>query len=164
MFSFFNLRFLVEFLYNKYITRLTLRLGGQTTRVLDKGLIELVGPYGLEKGLLNLSKNLSSLDTGVVTSYALYILIGLISYMLIPYISMKDTSITLLIVYTLYITNMHISASSFSPYEPQNPQHTLLKSELSVVSCGYYLINAVYSLDSESSFTLNTPYVIETLN
>ena len=87
IFSFFNQRFLIELFYNKYITGLVLKLGGQTTKVLDKGSVELLGPYGLEKGLVNLSRNISSLDTGVITTYALYILIGLIFYILIPYLS-----------------------------------------------------------------------------
>lgn len=101
IFSFFNQRFLIELFYNKYITRFILKLGGQTTKVLDKGSIELLGPYGLEKGLLNLSKSLSNLDTGVITSYALYILIGLILYILIPYISLKDISLLLCIIFGL---------------------------------------------------------------
>lgn len=86
IFSFFNQRFLIEFFYNKYITGIFFKLGGQTTRVLDKGSVELVGPFGLEKVLVSLSRNISSLDTGVITSYALYILIGLISYTLMPYV------------------------------------------------------------------------------
>jgi NADH-ubiquinone oxidoreductase chain 5 len=52
IFSFFNQRFFIEFIYNKYITGLILKLGGQTTKVLDKGSVELLGPFGLEKGLL----------------------------------------------------------------------------------------------------------------
>src|SRR6187551_2068522 len=76
VFSFFNQRFLIEFFYNKYVTNVTLKLGGHTTKILDKGSIELLGPYGLEKGLTTLSRNLSSLDTGIVTTYALYILLG----------------------------------------------------------------------------------------
>ncbi|RKF55572.1 NADH-ubiquinone oxidoreductase chain 5 [Golovinomyces cichoracearum] len=68
VFGFFNQRFLVELFYNRYITDLVLKLGGQTTKVLDKGSIELIGPYGLEKGLVSLSKNISKLDTGVITS------------------------------------------------------------------------------------------------
>ena len=99
IFSFFNQRFLIELFYNKYLTRYILKLGGQTTKVLDKGSVELLGPYGLEKGLLKLSKSLSSLDTGVITSYALYILMGLISYILIPYISLKDISILLCLLF-----------------------------------------------------------------
>nr|YP_009251080.1 NADH dehydrogenase subunit 5 [Lecanora strobilina]AMZ84234.1 NADH dehydrogenase subunit 5 [Lecanora strobilina] len=101
IFSFFNQRFLVELLYNKYISRLVFKLGEQTTRVLDKGSIELLGPYGMEKKLLELSNSLSKLDTGVTTSYALYILIGLISYMLIPYISYTDVSLLFFAIFAL---------------------------------------------------------------
>jgi NADH-ubiquinone oxidoreductase chain 5 len=85
IFSFFNQRFLIELFYNKYISGIILKLGGQTTKVMDKGSIELFGPYGLEKRLTNLSKSIGSLSTGVVTSYALYILIGLIFYISILY-------------------------------------------------------------------------------
>nr|AVD96795.1 NADH dehydrogenase subunit 5 [Ophiostoma novo-ulmi subsp. novo-ulmi] len=89
IFGFFNQRFLVEFFYNKYITNAVLNLGGQSVKVLDKGAIELLGPWGLEKSLVNSSKNLNKLSSGVVTNYALYILIGFISYLffitLLPY-------------------------------------------------------------------------------
>ena len=85
LFGFFNQRFLVEMFYNKYITNLVLNLGGQTTKVLDKGSIELLGPFGLELGLVKLSKAISSLSTGVVTSYALYILIGIIGYLSVAF-------------------------------------------------------------------------------
>jgi NADH-ubiquinone oxidoreductase chain 5 len=98
IFGFFNQRFLIELFYNKYITGFILELGGQTTKVLDKGSVELLGPYGLEKGLITLSRNIASLDTGVITSYALYILIGLIFYITIPYLSLIDNSLLLLIL------------------------------------------------------------------
>jgi NADH-ubiquinone oxidoreductase chain 5 len=103
-FGFFNQRFLIELFYNKYITGLVLKLGGQTTKVLDKGSVELVGPYGLEKGLVALSRSIASLDTGVITTYALYILIGLIFYILIPYLSLIDNSLFLLIILGLFTT------------------------------------------------------------
>jgi len=104
IFSFFNQRFLIELFYNRYITELVLKLGGQTTKVLDKGSVELLGPYGLEKGLVNLSKNISSLDTGVITSYALYILVGLIFYILTPYLSISDNNLFILIIFGLLTT------------------------------------------------------------
>src|SRR3954454_19699859 len=56
IFSFLNQRFLVELFYNKYISSIILKLGGQTTKVMDKGSVELIGPYGLEKRLTNISK------------------------------------------------------------------------------------------------------------
>ncbi len=101
IFSFFNQRFLIEMFYNKYITDFVLKLGGQTTKVLDKGSIELIGPYGLEKGLIDLSKSISKLDTGVITSYALYILVGLTSYMVLPHIYAIDNSLLIIMVVAL---------------------------------------------------------------
>ena len=89
IFSFFNQRFLIELFYNRYISGIIFKLGGQTTKVMDKGAVELFGPYGLEKRLTNLSNSLESLSTGVVTSYALYILIGLIFYISILYYSIN---------------------------------------------------------------------------
>ena len=103
IFGFFNQRFLIELFYNRYITGLVLKLGGQTSKVLDKGSVELLGPYGLEKGLLILSRSIASLDTGVITSYALYILIGMIFYILIPYLYLADNSLIILILLSLLV-------------------------------------------------------------
>jgi NADH-ubiquinone oxidoreductase chain 5 len=106
IFGFFNQRFLIELFYNKYITGVVLKLGGQTTKVLDKGSVELLGPYGLEKSLVSLSKSIASLDTGAITRYALYIMIGLIFYILIPYINILNSSFLLLIlIYTFCLLN-----------------------------------------------------------
>jgi NADH-ubiquinone oxidoreductase chain 5 len=83
LFGFFNQRFLIEFFYNNYITSFILKFGGQTTKILDKGCIELFGPFGLEKVLLKLSKDINELNTSNVMNYALYLLIGLILYLFI---------------------------------------------------------------------------------
>ena len=101
IFSFLNKRFYIELFYNKYITGLIFKLGEQTTKVLDKGSVELLGPYGLQKGLVDFSKNIASLDTGIVTFYALYILIGLISYLFILYIYPDNNSLLFLILFAL---------------------------------------------------------------
>ena len=80
IFSFFNQRFYIELIYNRYINNTILDLGGQTTKIMDKYLIEYVGPIGLKKIIIDLGSNINSLNNGIVTNYALYILIGLISY------------------------------------------------------------------------------------
>ena len=98
IFGFFNQRFLIELFYNEYITNFILKLGGQTTKTIDKGSIELIGPYGLEIGLLSLSKSISKLDTYVITTYALYILMGFLLYLLIPFL--QDNSLIVLIIYS----------------------------------------------------------------
>ena len=101
IFSFFNQRFLIEMFYNKYITDLVLKLGGQTTKVIDKGSVELLGPFGLELVLVRLSKSIASLDTGVITSYALYILVGLIFYILTPYLYISDNNLFIIVIVAL---------------------------------------------------------------
>ena len=83
---------------DRYITDLILKLGGQTTKVLDKGSVELIGPFGLEKGLVSLSRNIASLDTGIITSYALYILVGLIFYILTPYLYISDNNLFIIVI------------------------------------------------------------------
>jgi NADH-ubiquinone oxidoreductase chain 5 len=92
IFGFFNQRFLIEMFYNIYITKLILNLGGQTTRVLDRGSIEYLGPHGFNVALIKLSKNLASLSKGVVTSYALYILMGIILYLLVIFYLIQSNS------------------------------------------------------------------------
>ena len=101
IYSFFNQRFLVELYYNRYVTDYVLKLGGQTTKIIDKGSIELIGPYGLEKGLINLSRNISSLDTGVITSYALYILVGFTFYILTFYLLLIDNNLLVILLFAL---------------------------------------------------------------
>ncbi len=113
VFKFFNQRFFIELLYNKYITSLVLKLGGQTTKVLDKGAVELIGPYGLEKSLIVLSLNIANLDKGIITTYALYILIGFIFYLLIPYFYLKDASILILILLSFSFFSNKVNYKKF---------------------------------------------------
>jgi NADH-ubiquinone oxidoreductase chain 5 len=101
IFGFFNQRVLMEMFYNNYITGIILKLGGQTTKIIDKGSVELLGPYGLEKSLVNLSNNINSLSTGIVTSYALYILAGLIFYILLLYFNLFNSSLLIIILFGL---------------------------------------------------------------
>lgn len=102
IFSFFNQRFLIELFYNKFVTNIILKLGGHTTKVIDKGSIELLGPYGLEKGLLKLSNNIAKLSTGVIPTYALFMLVGLVSYLLFN-VYMDDPNIILILFTCLFI-------------------------------------------------------------
>jgi NADH-ubiquinone oxidoreductase chain 5 len=104
LFGFFNQRLFVEMLYNKYITNLILKLGGQTTKVLDKGSVELIGPYGLEKVLISLNNRLNKLSTGVITTYALYILIGFIIFTILPYIVSYNDNLLIMIVLATFLS------------------------------------------------------------
>ena len=101
IFGFLNQRFSVEYIYNKFITKKVLDFGKQTTSILDIGSVELIGPKGLERMLIHSSKSIVSLSTGVVTNYALYILIGFGLYTLI------------LVVQALNINNILYSMNGF---------------------------------------------------
>ena len=133
IFSLFNQRFLIELFYNKYIISLILDLGGQTTKIIDKGSIELLGPYGLEKGLINLSNSIANLSTGNITTYALYILVGFILYILTPYLYLIDNSLLLLIFLGLFYVKREFYFSrldknnSFIIYNMQNNILDILK-------------------------------------
>jgi NADH-ubiquinone oxidoreductase chain 5 len=111
IFSFFNQRFFIELIYNTYIVEFIFKLGGQTTKIIDKGSVELLGPYGLEKGLVNLSNNINKLSTSVITTYALYILISLIFYISLFYFSYNDNNLLILVIFTLFVLlndNKHV--------------------------------------------------------
>jgi NADH-ubiquinone oxidoreductase chain 5 len=98
IFGFFNQRFFIEMFYNRYVTNLILNLGGISTKIIDKGSVEMVGPYGLEKGLVTLSSRINNLSTGLVTTYALYVLIALIFFILLPHVVTFDYSLVILIL------------------------------------------------------------------
>jgi len=83
IYSFINLRFYVELIYNKFITELVLKSGGQIVKIIDKGLVESIGPYGLEKLFIRLSNIIILLHSAVITTYALYALLGLMLYVLL---------------------------------------------------------------------------------
>jgi NADH-ubiquinone oxidoreductase chain 5 len=118
IFGFFNQRFLIEFFYNNYIVNVALNLGGKTTRILDKGTVEWVGPYGIWAILNKISKTISLVSRGVVTDYALYILISLcivLSLSTFVSLSFDCLNITLLILCVILITT-----NSESNYNKEN--------------------------------------------
>ena len=119
IFGFFNQRFIVELFYNKYVSGMILKLGGQTTRDMDKGIIEKVGPNGLQKTFTQISQRINSLSSGVVSVYALYILIGLLSFISILYLTYsKDNYIELVIILYSLLALMLITSFSILEHFP----------------------------------------------
>jgi NADH-ubiquinone oxidoreductase chain 5 len=117
IFGYFNQRFLIEFFYNKYITNLILKLGEQSTKILDKGSIELIGPFGAEKGLVKLSKSIEKVTEATnITKYALFIVIGLVFFisilLLTNLVNTNDINILLLFGLIILITFNSFLASN----------------------------------------------------
>ena len=82
---FLNAKFLFDILYNKYIISEGLNLGFKVFKSLDKGLIENIGPFGLAHTFYKTSSQISKADTGVVTTYSLYISLGILSLLFLGY-------------------------------------------------------------------------------
>jgi len=79
LYTFFNGKYFFDIIYNNYFINKGLDLGYKISKVLDRGIIEMVGPYGLSHTLTNTGKIISKLDTGVITTYSIYITLSLLS-------------------------------------------------------------------------------------
>lgn len=104
IYTFLNGKYLFDVVYNNYITSVGLQLGYIISKVLDRGVIELLGPQGLSNIFTNAGNNISKLDNGVITTYALYITLGLLTLLFLVFAPVLiDTSlfseIRLIIIY-----------------------------------------------------------------
>jgi len=79
IYTFLNGKYFFDVIYNYYLISVGLLTGNTISKVLDRGVIELLGPYGLASVLENTANNIAKLDTGVITTYSLYITIGILS-------------------------------------------------------------------------------------
>jgi len=79
LYTFFNGKYLLDIIYNKYFISGGLQTGYIVSKVIDRGTFELIGPYGLSQFFYTGSRLISKLDTGIITSYALYIVLAIIS-------------------------------------------------------------------------------------
>ena len=85
LYTFLNGQYLFDTIYNHYIIGKGLHLGYAISKVLDRGVIETVGPYGLTYVLFNTGNNIAKLDTGIITTYALYITLALLTLLFLVF-------------------------------------------------------------------------------
>jgi len=79
LYIFFNKRWFFDKVYNDFVSTFFLHFGYHYSfKLLDKGIIEIIGPFGIAKSIKVLIKELQRLQTGFVYHYALVMLIGLI--------------------------------------------------------------------------------------
>ncbi len=83
IYAFLNGKYYFDVIYNHFIIITGFKLGYYISKEIDRGAIELLGPYGLSNYFINAGKNLAKLDTGVITTYSLYITVALISLLFI---------------------------------------------------------------------------------
>ena len=83
IYAFLNGKYYFDVIYNHFIIQSGLKLGYFISKEIDRGAIELLGPYALSNYFYFAGKNLAKLDTGVITTYSLYITLALISLLFI---------------------------------------------------------------------------------
>ena len=94
IYSFLNGKYYFDVIYNHFIVSRGLQTGYIISKEIDRGAIELLGPYGLANTLINTGINIAKLDTGIITTYSLYITIGLLSLLFLIFAPILiDTSI-----------------------------------------------------------------------
>jgi len=117
IYTFFNGKYFFDIIYNNYIVNKGLELGYIISKILDRGIIEMVGPHGLSQTLINTGKNISKLDTGVITTYSIYITLSLLSLIFLIFAPILiDTSLLNEIrLFIIYIAALIIILSPSKP-------------------------------------------------
>ena len=131
IYAFLNGKYYFDIIYNHFIFQNGLKLGYIISKEIDRGAIELLGPYGLSNYFYNIGKNLSKLDTGVITTYSLYITIALISLLFILF----TPALTIIMDNYSQITETGSNFSSSSPW-----QGTASKSKPSLEEIRLFII------------------------
>jgi len=93
IYTFLNGKYFFDIIYNNYIIATGLIKGISISKVLDRGVVELIGPYGLASALNHSALNISKLDTGVITTYSIYITL---STLILSFIAFSTSNLTLL--------------------------------------------------------------------
>ena len=112
LYRFFNGKYYFDVIYNNYIFSNGFKFGYLISKQIDRGVIELLGPHGLSSLFNSFSLNISKLDTGLITTYALYFTISLlflISVVFSNYLfdlqSFNDfIRLMILLTFTLYVS------------------------------------------------------------
>lgn len=116
VYSFLNAKWYWDALYNGLIIESGLRIGLVISKVIDRGIIELTGPYGLSTVLTGAGRSVATYDTGVITSYALYIMLGLVSLIFLVFaptnMVFNEYGLSLILVYLSALVLLPSSSSS----------------------------------------------------
>nr|YP_001648592.1 NADH dehydrogenase subunit 5 [Xestospongia muta]ABW83899.1 NADH dehydrogenase subunit 5 [Xestospongia muta] len=76
VYTFFNSAWQFNYIINHFIVKNIWKFGHLITyRVIDRGLLEIIGPRGISNVFINLTQNISNLQSGMVFNYALIMIV-----------------------------------------------------------------------------------------
>ena len=77
LYIFLNRKWFFDKVYNEFITQKFLKISFHSTyKIIDKGLIEILGPYGMVRSLYTISEKISKVQSGFLYHYTFYIFLG----------------------------------------------------------------------------------------
>jgi NADH-ubiquinone oxidoreductase chain 5 len=83
-FFFFTKKWFIDSIYNHFVTKKLLYVGyNYSFKLIDRGLLELVGPYGITNLISLISLKISKLQTGYLYHYAFLFFLGLVTFTII---------------------------------------------------------------------------------
>lgn len=83
IYNFLNKKWFFDKFYNEFLNQTLLNFGYHLSyKAIDRGLIEMMGSFGLSKTVIKKSNLLSSLQTGSFYDYALWMFLGLMGVVL----------------------------------------------------------------------------------
>ena len=84
VYNFLNRKWFFDKVYTDYLSQPALTLGYHTTyKMIDRGLIEILGPFGISTTLYNRAVFITNLQTGSAYHYAFTILLGVTFFIFI---------------------------------------------------------------------------------
>ena len=115
IYIFLNKKWYFDVIYNEWIVKPTMSVGYHATyKTLDRGIIEILGPYGLATTISRIAKEFSLFQTGYIYHYAFVMLLGLVSF--ISFVVLWDFfsiwivhSLTLISIITAFTYNYYSS-------------------------------------------------------
>jgi NADH-ubiquinone oxidoreductase chain 5 len=84
IYTLFSNKWHIDQIYNNYIVKNVLSFSHNISyKIIDRGLIEFIGPTGISNLIKSLSVNSSSIQTGSIYNYGLIIIIGTLAVLLV---------------------------------------------------------------------------------
>ena len=121
VFGFLTKKWYFDIIYNEFLVRTCLNFGYKISfKLLDRGVIELIGPFGIVKVVTNLVRRVSLLQTGFIFNYAFMMLSGvtfiLVSLLFWNYFSFSFEIYPIIMFIMIVLIFSHNSKTNSSTY------------------------------------------------
>jgi NADH-ubiquinone oxidoreductase chain 5 len=111
MYSFFVKKWYFDNIYNHYIVNNVLHFGYHVSfKMIDRGIIELVGPLGITRSINSIIKKVSNFQSGLIYHYIFMMILGITFFILLFLLSvhLKASLLIVFFYFFIYLNNTTI--------------------------------------------------------